>query len=638
MTTTGLTSDVSLGVVADLAAQLRVDSVRASTSAGSGHPTSSMSAADILAALVGRHLRYDWDDPGSPLNDHLIFSKGHASPLLYAVFKAVGAVSEHELLSGYRRFGQRLEGHPTPVLPWVDVATGSLGQGLPDGVGVALAGKYLDRLPYRTWVLCGDSELAEGSIWEALDKASYYRLSNLIAIIDVNRLGQRGATDLGWDTAAYANRAMAFGARTIEIDGHDLSVIDHALIEAASHTAGDQPTVIIAKTIKGKGFSEVEDRPDWHGKPFPQDMADRAIAELGGVRDLVIRGPLPQAAEPGPALTHPSTLPQQGEKSQPSRDWPQYKVGDKVATRKAYGDALVTLGARDSKVVALDGEVSNSTYASEFATAFPERYFEMFIAEQQMVAAATGLAVRGYKPYASTFAAFLTRAYDFIRMGAVSGVHLRLVGSHAGVEIGADGPSQMALEDLAMMRAVHGSAVLYPADGTSTVALTAAMADLPGISYMRTTRGSYPGLYEPGEEFHVGGSKTLRATGADQVTLVGAGVTLHECLRAADLLAKDGINARVIDCYSVKPVDAAALKVAAEATAGRIVVAEDHHPEGGLGSAVADALLAVGQRDLSLAHLAVREMPGSGSASELLAWAGIDAGHIADAARELAWK
>jgi transketolase len=637
MTTTGLTRDISLDMVADLAAQLRVDSIRSSTSAGSGHPTSSMSAADVLADLVARHLRYDWDDPGSPANDHLIFSKGHASPLLYSVFKAVGAVPEHELLNGYRRFGERLEGHPTPVLPWVDVATGSLGQGLPDGVGVALAGRYLDRLPYRVWALCGDSELAEGSIWEALDKASYYRLSNLIAIIDVNRLGQRGATDLGWDTAAYANRAMAFGARTIEIDGHDLSVIDHALIEAASHVAGDKPTVIIAKTVKGKGFSEVEDSPDWHGKPFPPDMADRAIAELGGVRDLVIRGPLPAPAEQGPAPQHPSTLPQQpGDHPQPSKDWPEYKTGEKVATRKAYGDALVTLGARDDKVVALDGEVSNSTYAIEFARAYPERYFEMFIAEQQMVAAATGLAARGYKAFASTFAAFFTRAYDFIRMGAVSGVDLRLAGSHAGVEIGADGPSQMALEDLAMMRAVHGSTVLYPADGTSTVALVAAMAESPGISYLRTTRGAYPGLYPPGEAFTVGGSKVLRSGPADQVTLVGAGVTLHECLRAADLLAEEGIAARVIDCYSVKPVDTRTLAAAAEATAGRIVVAEDHHPEGGLGSAVADALLADGQRGLSLAHLAVREMPGSGTTGELLAWAGIDAGHIADAARRLA--
>jgi transketolase len=539
-------------------------------------------------------------------------------------------------MTGYRRFGQRLEGHPTPILPWVDVATGSLGQGLPDGVGVALAGKYLDRLPYRVWVLCGDSELAEGSIWEALDKASYYKLSNLVAILDVNRLGQRGATDLGWDTAAYAERAMAFGARTIEIDGHDLSIIDHAFDEAASHVAGDKPTVIIAKTIKGKGFSEVENSPDWHGKPFPPDMADRAIAQLGGVRNLVIRGARPEPAEPGPALEHPSTLqPPSSPPQPPSREWPTYKTGEKVATRKAYGDALVTLGARDPKVVALDGEVSNSTFAEEFTLAFPERYFEMFIAEQQMVAAATGLAVRGYKSFASTFAAFLTRAYDFIRMGAISGVDLRLVGSHAGVEIGADGPSQMAMEDLAMMRAVHGSTVLYPADGTSTVALVAAMADTPGISYMRTTRGSYPGLYADGEAFPVGGSKMLRSGPDDQVTLIGAGVTLHECLRAADLLVADGIAARVIDCYSVKPIDTEALTAAAEATGGRFVVAEDHHPEGGLGSAVADALLAAGQRDFRLTRLAVSEMPGSGTGAELLAWAGIDAEHIADAARAL---
>lgn len=638
MTTTGITNDVSLDVAADLAAQLRVDSVRSSTSAGSGHPTSSMSAADLLAVLVGRHLRYDWDDPHAPVNDHLIFSKGHASPLLYSVFKAVGVVSEDELLNGYRRFGQRLEGHPTPVLPWVDVATGSLGQGLPDAVGVALAGKYLDRLPYRVWTLCGDSELAEGSIWEALDKASYYRLSNLVAIADVNRLGQRGATDLGWDVDAYAHRAEAFGARVLVIDGHDRTAIDRALETAADNAAtGTRPTFIVAKTVKGKGFSEVENSPDWHGKPFPPDMADRAIEELGGVRHLEVRGPVPERVQPGPAPEMPSTLPQQPSgHPQPSRDWPAYKTGEKVATRKAYGDALVALGARDEKVVALDGEVSNSTYAFEFARAFPGRYFEMFIAEQQMVAAATGLAARGYKSFASTFAAFLTRAYDFIRMGAVSGVDLRLSGSHAGVEIGADGPSQMAMEDLAMMRAVHGSTVLYPSDGTSTVALVAAMAETPGISYLRTTRGSYPGLYADGEAFPVGGSKVLRSSAGDQVTLIGAGVTLHECLRAADLLAEEGIAARVIDCYSVKPIDGATLAAAAEATSGRVVVAEDHHPEGGLGSAVADALLDAGQGTLQLTRLAIREMPGSGTGPELLAWAGIDAEHIAVAARRLA--
>ena len=636
MTITGSTSGIALDVVADLAAQLRVDSVRSSTSAGSGHPTSSMSAADLLAVLITRHLRYDWDNPHSAINDHLIFSKGHASPLLYSVFKAVGVVSEDELLNGYRRFEQRLEGHPTPVLPWVDVATGSLGQGLPDGVGVALAGKYLDRLPYRVWVLCGDSELAEGSIWEALDKASYYQLSNLIAIADINRLGQRGETDLGWNLDAYARRAGAFGARVLVIDGHDLDAIDHALAAAADGTTGDQPTVILAKTIKGSGFSEVENSPDWHGRPFPPDMAERAIAELGGVRSLVLRGAVPEPAEPGPARMHPSTLPQQPAPAQaPSGERPVYKVGEKVATRRAYGDMLTALGARDTKVVALDGEVSNSTYAYEFARAFPDRYFEMFIAEQQMVAAATGLAVRGYKPFASTFAAFFTRAYDFIRMGSISNVAVRLSGSHAGVEIGADGPSQMALEDLAMIRAVHGSTVLYPSDGTSTAALVAAMADTPGISYIRTTRGSYPGLYPDGEAFPVGGSKVLRSGDHDQVTLVGAGVTLHECLRAAEILAADGITARVIDCYSVKPIDTGTLTAAAEVTSGRIVVAEDHHPEGGLGSAVADALLAAGQRDLQLTRLAVSGMPGSGSGAELLAWAGIDADHIAAAARQL---
>ena len=636
MTATEPATTMGLDTAAELAAQLRVDSIRSSTSAGSGHPTSSMSAADLLAVLVTRHLRYDWDEPHAAVNDHLIFSKGHASPLVYSVFRAVGVVSEHELLNGYRRFGQRLEGHPTPVLPWVDVATGSLGQGLPDGVGVALAGKYLDRLPYRVWVLCGDSELAEGSIWEAFDKASYYKLSNLIVLADINRLGQRGETDLGWNLDEYAHRMRAFGARVLTVDGHDLAAIDQAMSTAEDGTPGGQPTVILAKTIKGKGFSEIENKDGWHGRPFPPDMAERAIAELGGIRNNVVRGPRPEPAQQGPVPDKPATVPQQpSTDANPSAASPEYVVGDKVATRKAYGDALVALGARDDRVVVLDGEVSNSTYAFEFAHAYPERYFEMFIAEQQLVAAATGLAVRGYRPFASTFAAFLTRAYDFIRMGAISGVDLCLSGSHAGVEIGADGPSQMALEDLAMMRAVHGSTVLYPSDGTSAAALVEAMAQTPGISYMRTTRGGYPGLYPAGEEFPVGGSKLVRSRENDQVTLVGAGVTLHEALRAAEVLQGEGIAARVIDCYSVKPVDGPALNAAVEATGGRIVVAEDHHPEGGLGSAVADALLAAGQQNLHLTHLAVREMPGSGTGEELLAWAGVDADHIAAAARKL---
>jgi transketolase len=615
-------TDIDLSTAGELAQQLRVDSVRSSTSAGSGHPTSSMSAADLLAVLVARHLQYDWDDPANPDNDHLIFSKGHASPLLYSVYKAVGVVSDEELMTGYRRLGSRLEGHPTPELPWVDVATGSLGQGLPDAVGIALAGKYLEQAPYRVWVLCGDSEMAEGSIWEALDKASHYKLSNLVAMVDVNRLGQRGPTELSWDLDTYRRRASAFGARVIAIDGHELSEIDRAMREAREH-GHDQPTVILAQTRKGRGFSEVEDKEDWHGKPFPQEMAERAIIELGGQRYLTIRGPKPDRS------SRPVRAAADGHVQLPA-----YSVGDKVATRKAYGQALAAIGARRD-VVAMDGEVSNSTYADQFASEHPERYFEMYIAEQQLIAAAVGFSVRGYRPFASTFAAFLTRAYDFIRMASISRASIRLCGSHAGVEIGADGPSQMALEDLAMLRAVHGSTVLYPSDATSAAALVAAMADLDGISYLRTTRGAYPVLYDSSEQFPIGGAKVLRSSDKDQVTLIGAGVTLHECLAAADQLHADGISARVIDLYSVKPIDTSTLAAAAVATGGRIVVAEDHHPEGGLGSAVVDALTGAGRAELSVVHLAVREMPGSGTSAELLNAAGISAAHIARAAREL---
>ena len=620
--TGGPITDIDLALAAELGQQLRVDSVRSSTSAGSGHPTSSMSAADLMAVLVSRHLRYDWDNPDHPGNDHLIFSKGHASPLLYSIYKAVGVVSDQELMTGYRRFGSRLEGHPTPILPWVDVATGSLGQGLPDGVGVALAGKYVDESPFRVWVLCGDSEMAEGSMWEALDKASHYKLANLIAIVDVNRLGQRGPTDLSWDMEAYRRRVTAFGARALVIDGHDVAAIDQALAEAGE-AGGDQPTVILARTLKGRGFSEVEDREDWHGKPLPPEMAERAVIELGGERNLLVRGPLPAEATPRRVANGHVEV-----------KLPAYDRGQKVATRKAYGDALAALGARHN-IVAMDGEVSNSTYANEFAKAYPERYFEMYIAEQQMVAAAVGFGVRGYRPFASTFAAFLSRAYDFIRMAAISQANICLSGSHAGVEIGADGPSQMALEDLAMLRAVHGSTVLYPSDATSAAALVQAMADLDGVSYMRTTRGAYPVLYDTGESFPVGGAKVLRSSGEDQVTLVGAGVTLHECLAAADQLEQEGISARVIDLYSVKPVDTATLAEAVTATGGRLVLAEDHHPEGGLGSAVLDALTGAGRTELAVTHLAVREMPGSGTPTELLDSAGISASHIAAAARSL---
>jgi transketolase len=602
----------ALDFVGEVAQQIRVDGIRASTKAGSGHPTSSMSAADLIAVLAARHLRYDFARPELANNDHLIFSKGHASPLLYGLYKAVGAVSDHELMT-YRTFGSRLQGHPTPIIPWVDVATGSLGQGLAVAVGVALAGKYLDHLPFHVWVLCGDSELAEGSIWEALDKAGHYGLSNLTAIFDVNRLGQRGPTEFEWDLDIYRRRVEAFGCRALVIDGHDLTEIDEALASARSD--GERPSVVIARTIKGKGFAEIENKDGWHGKALPPELAEKAIAELGGERDLRIDVRPPEALESASSKVADEAV-----------SLPTYKLGDKVATRKAYGDTLRALGARHD-VVALDGEVSNSTHADEFKNAYPERFFEMFIAEQQMVASAVGLSVRGYIPFASTFAAFFSRAYDFIRMAGVSQVSVRLSGSHAGCEIGADGPSQMALEDIAAMRAVHTSTVLYPSDAVSTASLVSQMADIDGISYIRTTRGAYPVLYGSDEEFPIGGAKVVRQSTNDVVTLIGAGVTLHACIAAAERLSNSGISCRVIDLYSVKPIDTATLREASDATAGRLVVVEDHYPEGGLGAAVMEAL-ALEENPPRVTHLAVRGLPGSAAPDELMAAAGIDADAI----------
>jgi transketolase len=596
----------------ELGQQLRVDAVRASAKAGSGHPTSSMSAADLAAVLLAEHFRYDFDDPKSPANDRLIFSKGHASPLVYGLFRAAGALSDEEFLT-YRQFGSRLEGHPTPALPWVDVATGSLGQGLPIGVGVALAGKRLNQLPFRVWVICGDSEMAEGSMWEAIEHASFYELDNLTAIIDVNRLGQRGETMHGWDLSSYANRLRANGWHAIEIDGHDVEAIDAAYREAES-TSG-RPTAVVARTIKGKGYSKVEDQGGWHGKAITD--ADEAIEELGGLRNLIVDVPKPE--------------PRESHRFEPApQQWPTYELGAEVATRKAYGEALAALGGQRGDVVALDGEVSNSTYAEIFRDAHPDRYFEMFIAEQQMIAAAVGLQVLGWKPFASTFAAFMTRAYDFIRMGAISRATLKLCGSHAGVSIGEDGPSQMGLEDLAALRAVHGSTVLYPCDGNQTAKLVRAMSDVEGISYLRTTRADTPVIYGPDEEFPVGGSKTVRSSDDDEVTIVAAGITVHEALKAADSLAVDGISARVIDCYSVKPIDAETLR----SVGTPIVTAEDHWAEGGLGEAVLAALADSDDRP-QVSVLAVRELPHSGKPAELLAAAGIDADAIAAAARKL---
>jgi len=599
----------------ELGQQLRVDSVRCSAVTKTGHPTSSMSAADLMAVLLAKYLRLDVDSPDDPRNDHLVFSKGHASPLLYSMFKAAGAIGDEELLT-FRKLGSRLQGHPTPAAPWVDVATGSLGQGLPYGVGIALAGKKLDRLPYRVWVLHGDSEVAEGSVWEAFEHAAFYGLDNLTVVLDVNRLGQRGETMHGWDLDSYVERARAFGWHPIAIDGHDVEAIDRAYAEAVSTTGA--PTVVVAKTIKGKGVEEVEDKDGWHGKAL--DNPEQAIEELGGVRNIVVEVAKPEGdGQPHRFETEGGEL-------------PTWDEGEEVATRRAYGDALVALGASRGDVVALDGEVSNSTYAEEFAKAYPERYFEMFIAEQQMVAAAVGLQVRGWVPFASTFAAFFTRAYDFIRMAAISQANIRLCGSHAGVSIGEDGPSQMGLEDLAMIRAVHDSTVLYPCDANQTAKLVEAMADRDGIVFLRTTRAATPVVYGADEDFPVGGSRVLRE--GDDVAIAAAGITLHEALKAAEELQGEGISARVVDLYSVKPVDGETLRAAAEATGGRVLTVEDHWPEGGLGDAVLEAL-SDGEAPVRVQRLAVREMPGSGTPAELLAAAGIDAEHIVQAARAL---
>jgi transketolase len=602
---------------AELGQQLRVDSVRASAAAGSGHPTSSMSAADLIAVLIAEYLRFDTANPEDPNNDHLVFSKGHASPLLYSTLKAIGVIGDEELLT-FRKLGSRLQGHPIPNIPLVDVATGSLGQGLPIAVGIALAAQRLDRLPYRVWVLCGDSELAEGSIWEAFEHAAYAKLDNLVAILDVNRLGQSGETMHGWDLRSYAARAEAYGWHVIEIDGHDVDAIDRAYADAEA-TAG-RPTAIVARTKKGRGVAAVEDKPGKHGKPL--DDPEGAIAELGGERSLQVQ------------VAPPETSGEPHRFDAPGGELPSYDVGEKVATRKAYGEALAALGSIRGDVVALDGEVSNSTYSEIFREAHPDRYFEMYIAEQQLVAAAVGIQVRGWVPFASTFAAFMSRAADFIRMSAISRANLRLCGSHAGVSIGEDGPSQMALEDLAFFRAVWSSAVLYPSDANQTAQLVAAMADRKGISYMRSTRGATPVLYAAGERFEVGGSRVVRESGEDEVLLVGAGITLHESLAAADRLGQDGIQARVLDCYSVKPIDVEGLREAAAAAGGRVVVTEDHWPDGGLGDAVLSAFADAEERP-RVTKLGVRDMPGSGTPDELLHVAGIDADAIVAAARAM---
>jgi transketolase len=614
------TTDSNLDTYGALARQLRADSIRCSTRAGSGHPTSSLSAADLMAVLLAGHLRYDWSRPDDPANDHLIFSKGHASPLVYALFRAAGALTDDELMT-YRRRGSRLEGHPTPVLPWVDVATGSLGQGLPIAVGIALAGKRVLGAPWHVWTLTGDSELAEGSIWEGLDHAGHERLANFTAIFDVNRLGQRGPTELEWNVGAYAARVESFGCEAIVVDGHDLAAIDAAFGRAGR---AERPTVIVAKTVKGRGVSFLENKEGWHGKALDAEQAKRALAEIGAVPSRTFATAKPERWQ-RPALTEGATP-----------RWPTY--AEPVATRKAYGDALAALAAARRDVVALDAEVSNSTYAEEVKKTAADRFFEMYIAEQQMIAAAVGMQVVGLVPFASTFAAFFTRAYDFVRMAAVSRASVRLSGSHAGVSIGEDGPSQMALEDLAMLRAVHGSTVLYPCDANQAARLVGLMAGCEGISYLRTTREKTPILYRDRlDDFRIGGSRIVRGGPDDEVAVVAAGITVHEAVAAAAEIG-DAIRVRILDAYSVKPIDAGALVDAVRTTGGRLCVVEDHWPEGGLGDAVLAALAEAGVAGevTAFVHLAVREMPGSATPAEQLDAAGISREHIARAVRGLA--
>jgi transketolase len=604
-------NDIETEIIKGIANQLRIHSITATTAAGSGHPTSCCSAADLVAALFFGHMRYDPKNPQYHNNDRFILSKGHAAPLLYAAWAETGLFPAEELLQ-LRRIGSNLEGHPTPRLPFVDVATGSLGQGLSVAVGMALCAR-LDDLDYRTYVLMGDGECSEGSVWEAAFAAGRARLNNLVAVVDINRLGQSEAAPLGHDLAVFRKRFEAAGWRTEEIDGHDL---DEILEVLAAVGLGSQPLVILAKTLKGAGVSFLQDKEGWHGKPLSKEEAARAIAELHPSAKSGIGQPIP-APNPLPAP-----------KNEAPAGYPavSYKTGDSVATREAYGNALLRIGGADPRVVALDGDTKNSTYADKFFKRFPQRSTECFIAEQNMVGVATGFAARGKVPFASTFATFFTRAFDQIRVAGISGSNIKLVGSHVGVSIGEDGPSQMGLEDIAMMRAVAGSVVLYPSDAVSAEKLVDQMAANKGICFLRTSRPKTPVLYSNEEAFPIGGAKVLRQAAGDRVTVVAAGVTLHEALKAADALKNEGIGITVIDAYSIKPLGKDVIQAAAQKTNNLVLTVEDHYAEGGLGDAVAGELSAA---DVKVHKLAVRELPRSGKAEELLARYGIDAAAIA---------
>jgi len=611
--------DARLHALEDVATQLRVDSVRATTAAGSGHPTSCASAADLVAAIFFDVMRLDRDAPRDPACDRFVLSKGHAAPVLYAAWAAVGALDRKDLLQ-LRQIDSDLEGHPTPRLPFVDVATGSLGQGLGVGVGLALGARTLGT-DARVFVLLGDGEMAEGSVWEAAQMASHEKLDHLVAIVDVNGLGQSGPTMLDHDLKAYQRRFAAFGWRANVIDGHDMSQITTALRRAMR--ARGAPTAIVARTVKGKGLgAEIEGKEGWHGKPLPADMAERVIASLEARLHHLPPPPIHRPRRRVGGTTLPAPRPIEGKPP----------LGE-IATRQAYGEALVRLGESDPRVRVLDGDVKNSTYAEKFKDRFPDRFVEGWIAEQNMVSAAAGMSAQGLVPFVSSFACFLERAADQVRMAGISRANVKLCGSHAGVSIGEDGPSQMALEDLALFRAIPEAVVFYPSDGVATDAAVQLAATRKGIAYIRTTRGKTPGLYAEDEAFAVGSLKTLRRSDRDRLAIVAAGITLHEALAAHDELAKSAVAVRVIDLFCVKPVDAAALLEAARACDNRILTVEDHYPEGGIGDAVMEA---VGTSGVLVHRLAVRDIPRSGPPKKLLERYRIGRAAIVTKVRELA--
>ncbi len=609
-------TDTRIHALEDVATRLRIESIRATTAAGSGHPTSAASAADLVAAVFFDAMRLDPDDPRSVWSDRFVLSKGHAAPVLYAAWAEVGVI-RRQALTTLRDIDSDLEGHPTPRLSFVDVATGSLGQGLSVGAGLAL-GARLAGSDARVYVLLGDGEVAEGSVWEAAEVAAHDGLEHLIAIVDVNALGQSGPTMLGHDVRTYQRRFAAFGWRAIVVDGHDMGAVAGALRRARNGRGA--PTAIVARTIKGKGIEGVEGLEGWHGKPLPAEAAERAIktleARLHHLPPPPIHRPRRRArAAPGAAAGAAHPVP-----------------GGAIATREAYGEALVRLGAAEPRVVVLDGDVKNSTYADRFRDAYPDRFVEAFIAEQNMVGMAAGLAAQGYVPFASSFACFLTRAADQVRMAGISRSNVKLCGSHAGVSIGEDGPSQMALEDLALFRAVPEAVVFYPADGVATDACVRLAATRRGIVYIRTTRMKTEAVYPADEAFTVGGLKVPRASAGDRLTIVAAGITLHEALAAHDELRAAGIPVRVVDLYSVKPVDADGLLAAARATGNTLVTVEDHYAEGGIGDAVSAAVAGAG---VIVHRLAVREIPRSGAPRKLLERYGIGRQAIVTKAREI---